>query len=85
MCPADSASLLLKFLIESTSNFCRTEGRMARCVNMVLYAAPASANRPSKVLKRCPYFNPFPDGNIPLDEPLTMPLLHISSRTGTHR
>jgi hypothetical protein len=36
VCPAEYASLLLKCLSDSTSNFCRTEGRMARSVNMVL-------------------------------------------------
>jgi hypothetical protein len=41
MCPAEYASPLLKCLPEFSSDFCRTEGRMARCVNMVLSDVPA--------------------------------------------
>jgi hypothetical protein len=41
VCPVDYASLLLKCLPESSSNFGRTEGRMPRSVNMVLYVGLA--------------------------------------------
>jgi len=49
MCPADSAFLLLLCISETTSDFGRTEGRMPRSVNMVLYDGDALFEFPSKI------------------------------------